>query len=1004
MIGRTLSHYKILEEIRRGGMGIVYRALDLDLDREVALKVLTPDVVVDPGRKRRFIQEAKAAAKLEHPHIGVVHEIGESDGITFIVMELIRGEMLRDVLDNERMPLARTLEIATEAAEGLARAHEEGIVHRDIKPSNIMLTNEGHAKVIDFGLAKLVAPVEREGSSLETLTRNGLVRRSLGEGGTDPGTVLGTVTYMSPEQARGQNIDHRSDVFSFGITLYEMLTGRVPFSGPSAMDTLQAVLSEPAPPLPSLGSDISNETAFEINHIVERCLAKGTADRYQTMKDLVVDLRSVRRRLESGSTSAVSQTTPSASSWVKDWKLTGAVVTSLLLAVVLVVLLKDNFSPTEVAEVDFKPTMAVLYFENTTGDPSLDWLRTGLTDMLVTDLSQSPNLEVLSTDRLYHILNEMNRLDDRITSLEAVQEVADKAGVGTVVLGSFQKAGDSIRINIRVQEASSGKILTSAKVEGEGESSIFPMVDELTRRIKSDFDIPPAAVGGLEQDLKDVTTSSVEAYRYYAEGIHLHEQGKEEESIPLFEKAIEIDPGFAMALAKLAVIHGNLRHPAENKEYADRALENLDRLTVRERYYVEGASYSRDIRTAERSIEAYRKAVELYNDHNSARNNLAVSLLNFGRYEEAAGHYEELRRRNMMFPGTHSGLAICYGSLGKFEKGLDVLEDYVRKHPQNAAGHRNLGEHLVSFGRIDEGLESFARAEELQPGQLDTEIGRFVAFSLSDQREQASAIANDLAASRDPYRKISALVLQANILLCQGKSQDVLELLEPRIAAFPPGRMTAILRYLTAATYLARGNPLKALEQSQTIGQEGKGSPVFEREGPCLKAKAAAELGRWEEAAEGQQELEHFADLVSSQAVASRIHLLDGELALIRGDTDLAIDKIHKAESLLSKRGLFSLAPQPHVGVWFPLASAYLTAGDEVQAAMYFERIVESTTERMWWPFPYVRSFYFLGKIYENRGEMEKARQYYGRFYDYWKAGDLDRERVAEAKSKIRLQ
>ncbi len=484
MIGRTLSHYKVLEEIRRGGMGVVYRAFDVDLDREVALKILTPDVLADPDRKRRFIQEAKAAAKLEHPHIGVVHEIGESDGITFIVMELIRGEMLRDTLDKERLPLARTLEIATEAAEGLARAHEEGIVHRDVKPSNIMLTRDGHAKVIDFGLAKLVvAPAEGEGSDVETLTR-----------GTDPGTVLGTVAYMSPEQARGQTINHRSDVFSFGVTLYEMLTGRVPFSGPSTMDTLQAVLREPAPPLPSLGADISNETAFEINHIVERCLAKESADRYQTMRDLVVDLRSVRRRLESGSTSAVSQTTPSPSSWLTDWKLTGAVVTALLLAVILLVLLKDNFSPTEVAEVDFKPTMAVLYFDNTTGDPSLDWLRTGLTDMLVTDLSQSPNVEVLSTDRLYHILNEMNRLDDRITSLEAVQEVADKAGVGTVVLGSFQKAGDSIRINIRVQEANSGKILTSEKVEGVGEASIFPMVDELTRRMKSLTRSPPPQI------------------------------------------------------------------------------------------------------------------------------------------------------------------------------------------------------------------------------------------------------------------------------------------------------------------------------------------------------------------------------------------------------------------------------------------------------------------------------------------------------------------------------
>jgi serine/threonine protein kinase len=211
MIGRTLSHYRILDEIRRGGMGIVYRALDLKLEREVAIKVLPPELVADPERKRRFIQEAKAAAKLEHPHIGVVHEIDEEDGVTFIVMELIRGEMLRDSLDRERLALGRVLELATEVAEGLARAHDQSIVHRDIKPANIMLTDDGHAKVIDFGLAKLVEPPAGEGSDIKTRAR----------GETDAGTVLGTVSYMSPEQARGQTVDHRSDVFSFGIVLYE---------------------------------------------------------------------------------------------------------------------------------------------------------------------------------------------------------------------------------------------------------------------------------------------------------------------------------------------------------------------------------------------------------------------------------------------------------------------------------------------------------------------------------------------------------------------------------------------------------------------------------------------------------------------------------------------------------------------------------------------------------------------------------------------------------------
>jgi serine/threonine protein kinase len=217
MIGRTLSHYKVLDELSRGGMGIVYRALDTKLDREVALKVLPPELVADPERKRRFIQEAKAAAKLNHPHIGMVFEIDDADGTTFIAMELIRGEPLKDVMNKGRLSPTRALELATEVAEGLALAHDKGIVHRDLKPANIVVTGDGHAKIIDFGLAKLLEPFSGEGSDVKTAIR----------GETNPGKVMGTVSYMSPEQARGRKVDHRSDVFTFGIVLHEMLTGQV---------------------------------------------------------------------------------------------------------------------------------------------------------------------------------------------------------------------------------------------------------------------------------------------------------------------------------------------------------------------------------------------------------------------------------------------------------------------------------------------------------------------------------------------------------------------------------------------------------------------------------------------------------------------------------------------------------------------------------------------------------------------------------------------------------
>ena len=285
MTGRTLSHYQIGEEISRGGMGVVYRATDLRLNRDVALKVLPEDLTHDEGRKRRFIQEAQAASALEHPHIAVIHDVDEADGFTFIAMELIRGQKLSEALTRQHLPATRALELATEVASGLARAHEKGIVHRDLKPANVMVTGEGHAKIIDFGIAKLLEPSP-------AVTNAPTV--SLGD--TAPGVVLGTAAYMSPEQAEGKPVDQRSDIFSLGIVLFEMATGRKPFAGDSNVSTLSAILKDTPRSVTELRQDLPREFA----RIVRHCLAKDPEERYQTAKDLRNDLRSLKGDLDTG--------------------------------------------------------------------------------------------------------------------------------------------------------------------------------------------------------------------------------------------------------------------------------------------------------------------------------------------------------------------------------------------------------------------------------------------------------------------------------------------------------------------------------------------------------------------------------------------------------------------------------------------------------------------------------------------------------------------------------
>ena len=319
MAERTLSHYKVFEELSRGGMGIVYRAVDIKLDREVALKVLPPELVADPERKRRFVQEAKAAAALHHPHIATIFEIDEADDTTFIAMELVRGQKLSELVHGEPLSLSRTLELATEIVDGLSCAHEKGIIHRDLKPPNIMLTEDGHPKIIDFGLAKLMEPLGSADSLEDTALRH-----------TESGQILGTVSYMSPEQARGKSLDRRSDIFSFGIVLYEMVTGRLPFHGPSGVETLNAILKEPTPPLEIDGAAQERDVFAELERVIRRCLAKDPDERYQTTQDLLSELRRIRHDSDTGISSPLA---PAASARPRPWRIAAAVAGVLVLAV-----------------------------------------------------------------------------------------------------------------------------------------------------------------------------------------------------------------------------------------------------------------------------------------------------------------------------------------------------------------------------------------------------------------------------------------------------------------------------------------------------------------------------------------------------------------------------------------------------------------------------------------------------------------------------------------------
>jgi TolB-like protein/predicted Ser/Thr protein kinase len=547
MIGETLSHYRILEKIGEGGMGEVYLAEDARLLRKVALKLLPEALTRDPERNQRFVQEARAAAAVEHPSIAAIYDVDEVRGRSFIAMEYVRGESLRQAIANKKLGLGRALSLAIQVAEGMAKAHERGVVHRDLKPANILISEDGYAKVIDFGVAKLLAPLAQDTEG-ETLLK------------TSEGQVAGTVSYMSPEQARGETLDARSDIFSLGVVLYQMLSGTAPFLRPSAAETLSAILKEAAPPLALEGA----ETPPELQRILKKVLAKDPADRDGSMKDLALDLRLLKEDVASTGATRARVAPPGRSPLA--W-LAGGLATAVAV-VIAVYLLHGGLGkrPPPGIGPSGRPAIAVMYFEDHTGSEEIRWLSRGLPNMLTTGLAQTPGLDVVSSQRIQEILRQVGAEDLDVIDKAVVSEVARRAGAGAVVAGSIFKSGAEVRIDVQVEDVGSGRVLAAQSVRG---SDIFGLVDELAGRIRGGLELTEAPSA---RSITEITTPSLEAYRLFSEAMEAFRNVRYPDARRRMQRAVEIDPAFAIAYFYLSVMAERVGEPAASAEYMRKAL------------------------------------------------------------------------------------------------------------------------------------------------------------------------------------------------------------------------------------------------------------------------------------------------------------------------------------------------------------------------------------------------------------------------------------------------
>ncbi len=584
MIGKTLGHYEITSLLGKGGMGEVYRARDTRLGRDVALKVLPADMAADPERRGRFQREAQAVAALKHPNIVTIHSVEEDGDIVFFTMELIEGQSLSDLIPKNGFSLEKTFELAIPLADALAEAHAQNITHRDLKPANIMFDAAGRLKVLDFGLAKLLGPATADADATvlaaETETREG--------------RILGTAAYMSPEQAEGKPVDHRSDIFSAGILLYEMVTGERPFQGETSMSTLSAILKD----TPSSVTDLKPSLPRHLARVIHRCLAKDPERRYQSMKDVRNELEELRQEVRPDPF------------WKKPAFLGGAAVVLVLAAFGLSRLLPGDTA--SVPEASASPSsIAIFAFENLKDPEDPERLGQILQELVITDLSGHDGLDILSSQRLFDLHRQIAGGGVSRIDRSKFTEVASQAGATAMLTGTLSQLGDRWIIASQIVDLGSGKVITSERIDG---SDLYRMVDDLSGRIYADL-APAETAPAADLAVSEQTTSSLSAYQRYLEGVELLAHREYEEAELKLQEALRLDPNFGQARLRLAIASWWAGETGSGGEVADDLLLPLvdgtlkvsqrDQLLARGMFSILNARYAEGEPLMQRMTELY---------------------------------------------------------------------------------------------------------------------------------------------------------------------------------------------------------------------------------------------------------------------------------------------------------------------------------------------------------------------------------------------------------------
>jgi len=979
--GSTFAgRYQIIEELGKGGMGKVYRAIDKKLKEEVALKLIKPEIASDKNTLERFSNELKHARKIAHKYIGRMYELMEDKGTHYITMEYVPGQDLKGLIrQSKQLTTGTTISIAKQICEGLAEAHNLGVVHRDLKPNNIMIDKNGNARIMDFGIA-----------------------RSLKEKGiTGAGVLIGTPEYMSPEQVEGKGVDQRSDIYSLGVILYEMVTGRVPFEG----DTALSVALKHKTEVPKDPREYNRQLSEVLVLLILKCMEKDKESRYQNTGDLLQALADTEREIPTTERSAPVRKPLTSREITLQFSMKKLLIPALvLLAVIVAALIIWQILPhkSSIPAVYDKPTLAVMYFENNTGDERLDQYRKGISGLLITDLYQSKHIDVVRGDKLFNILKTLDLEEARAYSSADLKRVAVEGKATHILQGNYTRAGQNLRLNYTLLDANTDQVIGSERVEGIGEESIFSMVDELTRKIKADLKLTRKQIASdIDREVGAITTSSPEALKLYTEARHYHMNNEFRKSIDVMNKAIAIDPEFAMAYRSLAVSYGNMYLFSERMQHIKKAIELAERLPDRERYTITGSFYQSSQSTHDKAIEAFTELLKLYPDESLALGNLGSIYSGLNEYDKAIEYYQNEIQYGIDTSLPITSLASAYRALQRYQEAQELLEGYIEKYADNEGAHRSLAVNFIAQGQLDAAMSEAEKAYLINPKDYrnlrllgDIHLYQGNLFKAEEEYQRMLEVKEPAAAGYRLHRLILLSFLQ-------GKLARAIDLLQMGLDLSKQVRQN--IWEALFLNFLARGKDLVgdydgALEACDTawgLAVEAD-YPGAQRNSLYIKSQIYLKMGAVKEAQQTADELSFLIEGGIYKKIIRLFYNLQGRIELEKKKYPEAIDYFERAIDL-SHGGPLTI----RADFIEPLALAYYESGDLEKSRQEYEKIARMTTGRLGYGVIYANSFYQLGKIYQQQGITEKAGENYRKFLDLWKDADPGISEVEDAKRRL---